>query len=119
MLEEEVHVTKASEVDASTGGQTEGMIRQGAIINKSDKASTSDTIIYAASGHGTVVSGPNGCNRQKLSPGDFALIPAYAEHQELNDGDEEVTWIITRSGRSPVVENLEGWGKSHEHSHQH
>jgi uncharacterized RmlC-like cupin family protein len=53
-----------------------------------------------------------GQKRQDLAPGDFALIPAYAEHQEVNDGDEEVEWIITRSGRNPVVENLEGWGKS-------
>jgi uncharacterized RmlC-like cupin family protein len=45
-----------------------------------------------------------------LAPGDFALIPAWTEHQEVNDGDEEVTWIITRSGGTPVVVNLEGWG---------
>lgn len=31
-----VSVTKASDLDAGTG-QTEGMIRKGAIINKSDK----------------------------------------------------------------------------------
>lgn len=35
-----------------------------------------------------------------------------AEHQEVNDGDEEVKWIITRGGRSPIVHNLDGWGKS-------
>lgn len=54
----------------------------------------------------------NGGKRQDLDPGDFALIPAYAEHQEVNDGDVDVEWIITRSGRVPVVENIEGWGKS-------
>lgn len=53
-----------------------------------------------------------GKKRQELSPGDFALIPAFAEHQEANDGDEEVTWIIVRSGRKPVVENLKAWGES-------
>lgn len=68
-----------------------------------------DTVIYAKSGHGTVISN-DGKTRQDLSPGDFALIPAWAEHQEVNDGDEEVEWIITRSGGSPVVVNLEGWG---------
>jgi uncharacterized RmlC-like cupin family protein len=67
--------------------------------------------VYARRGHGTIVS-DGGQKRQDLAPGDFALIPAYAEHQEVNDGDEEVEWIITRSGRNPVVENLEGWGKS-------
>jgi len=30
----------------------------------------------------------------------------------VNDGDEEVKWIITRGGRSPVVHNLGDWGKS-------
>lgn len=69
-----------------------------------------DTIVYASSGHGAVVSGPDGSKRQELAPGDFALIPAWAEHQEVNDSDEEVVWIITRSGSSPVVVNLNGWG---------
>ncbi|KAH6720765.1 RmlC-like cupin domain-containing protein [Leptodontidium sp. MPI-SDFR-AT-0119] len=69
-----------------------------------------DTIVYAASGHGAIIS-DNGKTRQELAPGDFALIPAWTEHQEVNDGEEEVTWIITRSGGEPVVVNLKGWGK--------
>ena len=73
-----------------------------------------DTIVYAAKGHGAIVSGPNGKKRQELAPGDFALIPAYAEHQEVNDSDEDVVWIITRGGRNPVVHNLEHWSKGHE-----
>ncbi|KAF4630676.1 hypothetical protein G7Y89_g7459 [Cudoniella acicularis] len=68
-----------------------------------------DTIVFASSGHGAIVSN-NGKDRQELAPGDFALIPAWVEHQEVNDGEEDVTWIITRSGREPVVVNLEGWG---------
>jgi len=70
-----------------------------------------DTIVYAVSGRGTVIS-EGGKKRQDLGPGDFALIPAFAEHQEANDGDEEVTWVIVRSGGTPFVENLEGWGGS-------
>jgi uncharacterized RmlC-like cupin family protein len=68
-----------------------------------------DTIVYAAKGHGALVSGANGSKRQELAPGDWALIPAYAEHQEVNDSDEDVVWIITRGGRNPVVQNLEAW----------
>lgn len=68
-----------------------------------------DTIIYASSGHGTLVT-EGGSTRKRLGPGDFALIPAYTKHQEANDSDEEVVWIITRSGKEPVVVNLEGWG---------
>lgn len=53
-----------------------------------------------------------GKDRQELAPGDYALIPAYAEHQEVNDSDEPVLWCIVRSGRTPKVTNLEGWGTS-------
>jgi len=68
-----------------------------------------DTIVYALRGHGSIVFN-NGQSRKDLSPGDFALIPAYTEHQEANEGDEEVEWIIHRSpGGEPVVENLQGW----------
>jgi len=124
-----VHVTKASELKTSTG-QTEGMIRQGAIIDLSPNLNgtlmraqphsasavhhhgSQDTIVYASSGHGSIVS-EGGNKRHDLSPGDFALIPAFAEHQEVNDGDEEVVWVIVRSpGGGPVVENLGGWGES-------
>ncbi|CAA9965304.1 hypothetical protein PTT_14606 [Pyrenophora teres f. teres 0-1] len=123
----EVYVKKASDIQAPDGPQTDGMIRMPAIVDKSDqicgtvmvaKPHTSsavhhhgeeDTIVYAAKGHGAIVSGPDGNKRQELAPGDFALIPAYAEHQEVNDSDEEVVWIITRGGRNPVVHNLEGW----------
>lgn len=71
-----------------------------------------DTIVYASSGHGTIVTKDSKGEivRQDLSPGDFALIHAWKEHQEVNDGEEEVVWIITRSGSAPEVVNLEGWG---------
>lgn len=69
-----------------------------------------ETIVYAQSGYGTIIS-DGGSMRQDLAPGDFALIPAYVEHQEVNEGEEDVTWIITRSGGEPLVVNLEGWGR--------
>jgi uncharacterized RmlC-like cupin family protein len=54
-----------------------------------------------------------GNKRHDLSPGDWAIIPAWAEHQEANDGDEEVVWVIVRGpGGTPVVENLTQWGES-------
>ena len=70
-----------------------------------------DTIVYSVRCKGMIVS-ENGANKQVLNPGDFALIPAHTEHQEVNEGDEEVEWIITRSGSNPKVINLESWGKS-------
>lgn len=67
-----------------------------------------DTIIYAVKGRGAVVSN-GGKTRVDLDEGDFALIPAFTEHQEVNDSDEDVTWVISRGGRNPVVVNLTGW----------
>ena len=123
-----VHITKASELHISEG-QTGGMVRKGAIIDKCDSICASvmlaaphsssaihhhgaqDTVVYCMRGRGTIVS-EGGKKRQVLEKGDFALIPAYAEHQEVNDEDADLEWIISRSGRVPVVENLEDWGES-------
>ncbi|KAF2109274.1 RmlC-like cupin domain-containing protein [Lophiotrema nucula] len=128
-MSKEVHVQKGSELTSPTGAQTDGMIRMNAIADMSDQLCGSvmiakphtasavhhhgdeDTIVYAAKGHGTLVSA-NGSKKQMLEPGDFALIPAFAEHQEVNESDKEVIWIITRGGRNPKVHNLDGWGKS-------
>ena len=77
--------------------------------SKSTHSLYRDTIVYALSGHGSILSN-DGKTRQDLSPGDFALIPAWTEHQEVNETDGEVTWIINRSGKEPVVVNLDGWG---------
>lgn len=51
-----------------------------------------DTIVYAVSGRGAVVS-DHGKQRDELEPGDWALIPRGREHQEVNDGDEEVCFV--------------------------
>lgn len=122
-----VHLTKASTITPS-GGQTEGMIRSNAIVDKCDgicathmlaKPHTAsavhhhgeqDTVVYAVKGRGTVVS-EGGAKRVDLEPGDYALIPAFMEHQEVNDGDEDVIWTIVRSGRIPEVVNLTGWNE--------
>ena len=105
------------------------MIRQNALVNVTDGICATrmiamphtesaihhhadeDTIVFAFSGHGTIFS-EGGKKKKVLSPGDYALIPAWAEHQEINESDEEVVWCIVRNGREPKVVNLEGWGKS-------
>ncbi|CAN9262028.1 unnamed protein product [Alternaria sp. RS040] len=140
-MSREVQVKKGSEIQAPDGPQTDGMIRMPAIplqsiimakkvclkscariirstrtsvraiLQKQQSDNLADTIVYAAKGHGAIVSGSNGNKRQELAPGDFALIPAYAEHQEINESDEDVVWIITRGGRNPIVQNLAGWSK--------
>ena len=35
---------------------------------------------------------------------------SHTKHVEGNPGDEEVEWIIFRSGSKPKVTNLDGWG---------
>ncbi|KAI0876438.1 RmlC-like cupin [Hypoxylon argillaceum] len=110
-----------------SGGQTTGMIRSNALVDLCPGICAThmlahphtasavhhhgaqDTVVYAVRGRGAVVS-EGGRRRVELEPGDYALIPAFMEHQEVNDGDEEVVWAIVRSGRVPEVVNLEGWG---------
>jgi uncharacterized RmlC-like cupin family protein len=121
-----VLVTRSSSLQPS-GAQTEGMIRSNAIVDKCDGICASsmlakphtasavhhhgaqDTIVYAVSGRGAVVS-DGGETKVRLEPGDYALIPAFMEHQEVNDSDEDIVWTIVRSGRVPEVVNLTGWG---------
>lgn len=120
----------ASEVGAASTGQSEGMTRKSGFVNASSKLCSSvmlaaprsssavhthggqDTIIYALRGVGKVKFA-DGDKEVMLKPGDFALVPAHAEHQEVNDGDDELEWIIVRSGPEPIVENLDDWGKAH------
>lgn len=72
-----------------------------------------DTIVYAVKGHGSLVTSSadgEGDNKVNLEPGDWAVIPAYREHQEVNDGEEELMWVIVRApGGKPVTVNLTGW----------
>lgn len=72
-----------------------------------------ETIIYAASGKGILVTntghGEENLKRHELEAGDFAFIPPWTEHQELNETDEDVVWILIRSGAEPIVVYLTGW----------
>lgn len=71
-----------------------------------------NSIVYAVSGRGAIASLDEQGNEEKrvLDPGDWALIPANREHKEVNDGDEEVVWVIVRApGGVPEVVNLTGW----------
>lgn len=70
------------------------------------------SIVYAVSGTGMIASLDDSGNEQKqvLKAGDWALIPANREHKEVNEGDEEVVWVIVRApGGVPEVVNLTGW----------
>jgi uncharacterized RmlC-like cupin family protein len=73
-----------------------------------------DAIIYAASGNGILLTRPSGGGlepkRHELSKGDFAFVPAWTEHQALNESeDDELMWVVIRTGASPVQVDLTGW----------
>ncbi|KAI0396417.1 cupin domain-containing protein [Xylariaceae sp. FL0594] len=129
ILPSAVTVVKAEDLE-SQRPKDSPMVRQGAIIGKSDRMCATvlvakphcssavhhhgeqETIVYAASGKGILVTNPSGedqLKRHELSPGDFAFIPPWTEHQELNETDNDVVWILIRSGPKPVVVWLTGW----------
>jgi uncharacterized RmlC-like cupin family protein len=79
-----------------------------------DDQRVKDAIIYAASGTGVLLTGPNNGDvepkRHELAKGDFAFIPAWTEHQALNESEhEDLMWVVIRTGGSPVEVNLTSW----------
>ncbi|CAN8101281.1 unnamed protein product [Discula destructiva] len=49
--------------------------------------------------------------RLELQGGDFALIPAWSEHQVVNEAvDKDVSWVVFRYGAEPIQVDLDGWG---------
>ena len=48
--------------------------------------------------------------RNEMTPGDFAFVPAWTEHQLLNESDETAVLVVIRSGPHPTVVNLTEWG---------
>jgi uncharacterized RmlC-like cupin family protein len=48
--------------------------------------------------------------RHELTPGDFAFVPPWTEHQMVNESDEKVVWVVMQSGHHPIVVDLTEWG---------
>jgi mannose-6-phosphate isomerase-like protein (cupin superfamily) len=72
-----------------------------------------DAIVYVASGTGLLIvnEGFNSeLRRHELSSGDFAVIPAWTEHQIRNDTDADVVCVVIQSGPSPEGATLTDWG---------
>ncbi|KAI7781113.1 hypothetical protein LA080_015233 [Diaporthe eres] len=88
--------------------------------------------VYVTSGHGVLLTSPavdavrairadikgeaptreeEQPRRHELSPGDFAFIPAWTEHQVVNEADEgNIVWVLVQSGGERVQVDLKGWG---------
>ncbi|KAL2163319.1 hypothetical protein VTH06DRAFT_5376 [Thermothelomyces fergusii] len=136
-----VVVTKAADIlPSETGSRGSAapaapgvrVISRDAVVGMTDKMCTSilivkpnssssvrhhgeqDTIIYAVSGKGAILSQPAGDDeepeRHDLGPGDFAFIPAWTEHQAVNDSEVDWHLLVIRSGSHPAEVNLTGWG---------
>lgn len=122
-----------------TGRGGGGVVVRDAIVNKTDRMCASvmfaaphssspvhhnsehDTIIYAASGRGILATSPpdnysddeeQPPKQQELEPGDFAFIPAWTEHQLINETGESVVWVVIQGGSAPIVVPLTDWGGS-------
>ena len=72
-----------------------------------------DAIFYAVSGNGILAvseSVDSDPKNHELSPGDFAFVPAWTEHQIKNETDEDVVFLVIQSGPTPIRADLTDWG---------
>ncbi|KAK4187499.1 RmlC-like cupin domain-containing protein [Podospora australis] len=111
------------------------VISRNAVVDKTDKMCASvllikpnssspihhhgeqETILYVSSGKGVLLGPPKDddevaqAERRALEQGDFAFVPAWTEHQALNESNEQdLLLVVIRSGGSPVDVNLTTWG---------
>ena len=67
-----------------------------------------ETVIYIIRGRARVRWGDRLEFVDEAGPGDFAYVPPYVPHQELNaKKDEPVEAVIVRSGQVPIIVNLD------------
>jgi uncharacterized RmlC-like cupin family protein len=65
------------------------------------------TIVYVLSGTSYVRWGDRGEFDTTLHAGNFAFVPAWLPHQEINpSNDTSFQWVVVRSTPEPVVVNL-------------
>ncbi len=123
-----VAVIKAHQLDSNTP-QTPGMSRAAAITHArqgAEKIWAGTVTIHAGAKTGAHHHGPvesviyviKGKARMRwgerleftaeADPGDFIYVPPYVPHQEINArDDEELECVLLRSGKDPVVVNLD------------
>ncbi|KAK4132728.1 hypothetical protein BT67DRAFT_443634 [Trichocladium antarcticum] len=94
------------------------VISRNALVNHSDSMCATETIVYAVSGHGALLSHPSDEDgepaRHELGPGDFALIPAWTEHRAVNEARAaDFHLVLVRSGGEPVEVKTGRGGEDH------
>ncbi|KAF7553912.1 hypothetical protein G7Z17_g3270 [Cylindrodendrum hubeiense] len=124
-------ITRAKQLEPPHPTVEGPVILREAIVNKCDKMCASvlttrpnscstirhnseqDAIVYAISGNGILVVNQGlgmDLKTHDLSPGDFAFIPAWTEHQVKNETEEDIVWLIIQSGPRPIGADLADWG---------
>ncbi|HUM10755.1 MAG TPA: cupin domain-containing protein [Myxococcaceae bacterium] len=122
-----VRVVHGSELDPNTA-QTPGMRRAAAItharggaqklwagaVTIDPNAKTGahhhgalESIIYVVKGRARMRWGERLEFTAEAGPGDFIFVPPFVPHQEVNAADEPLECVLVRSGRDPVVVNLD------------
>ena len=122
-----VRIVKAGTLDANTP-QTQGMNRAAAItyarmgaeklwagtVTIHPNAKTGphhhgplESVIYVVKGRARMRWGERLEFVAEAGPGDFIYVPPYVPHQEINAANEPLECVLVRSGREPVVVNLD------------
>ncbi|HEY5136433.1 MAG TPA: cupin domain-containing protein [Candidatus Nanopelagicales bacterium] len=124
-----VRVVRAGDLDPNTA-QTPGMHREAAITHArtgaeqlwagtvviEPRARTGahhhgevESVIYVVSGRARMRWGERLEYVAEAGPGDFIQVPPYVPHQEINASDDApLSCVLVRTGRDPVVVNLDG-----------
>ena len=67
-----------------------------------------ESVIYVVSGRARMRWGDRLEFTAEAGPGDFIFVPPFVPHQEINaSADAPLSCVVVRSGREPVVVNLD------------
>ncbi|WZH45202.1 RmlC-like cupin domain-containing protein [Fusarium acuminatum] len=113
-------ITRAKQLEPTHPTVEGPVIQRPAVVGKCDNMcvtvrhnSEQDTIIYAVSGNGILVVNEAVNSELKyhdLAPGDFAVVPAWVEHQFQNNTGEDAQWLVIQNGSKPIRADLTEWG---------
>jgi uncharacterized RmlC-like cupin family protein len=66
-----------------------------------------ESVIYVVKGRARMRWGEKLEFLAEAGPGDFIYVPPYVPHQEINAANEPLECVLVRSGKEPVVVNLD------------
>ncbi|KAG5985462.1 hypothetical protein E4U55_000024 [Claviceps digitariae] len=107
------HVIRAKDIESESPPADGPVTIRPAIVDKCDKMSSTDAIIYTVSGSGilTVNEGfETELRKHDIGGGDFAFVPAWTEHQFSNSQDIDLVCVVIHGGSRPVGATFLDWG---------